>query len=96
LLRDEYNKNKSIDENYNIIDHIIYLPIQNISTNITKNILVNRILELIKKINNKEVNKNDFAFSKNDIIFLQKKEYMYYIIDYTNKFSKDNIQKIDF
>lgn len=95
LLKDEFNKNISLQENYNIIDHIIYFPIKNINTKITKDELIKRTNQLINQIDKKELNKNDYAFTNYEIKYLRQKEYKYYIIDYINQFTRDNIQKIN-
>jgi hypothetical protein len=95
LLKDEFNNSKSLEENYKIIDHIIYIPIKDINTKITKDELINRTTQLIYQFDKNELNKNDYAFTNNEIKYLRQKEYKYYIIDYINQFTKDNVQKID-
>jgi len=96
LLKNEFNKNISLEKNYDIIDHIIYMPIENINTKITKDELIKRTDQLINQIDRKELNKNDYAFTNYEIKYLRYKEYKYYIIDYINQFTRDNIQQINF
>ena len=96
LLKNEFNKNISLEENYKIIDNVIYIPIKYIKTKITREELVKRTRILINQFDKHELNKNDFAFSNYEIKYLRQPEYKYYIIDYINKFTKDNIQQLNF
>jgi hypothetical protein len=95
LLKEDFNNNKSLEDNYKIIDNIIYFPIKDINTKLTKDELLNRTLQLFYQFDKNELSKNDYAFTNNEIKYLRQNEFNYYIIDYINKFTKDNIQKID-
>lgn len=99
ILGDVYNNKISLTENYNMIDNIIYS--KKGSNKLTEKYILDKAKQLINDIKNNKLNKNDYGFSDDVIDCIENTEYIeharkYYIINYINKFTKDNIQKIEY
>jgi hypothetical protein len=96
ILDDSFDDKISLKDNYKIIDTVIYY--QKEYNKLTEKIILDRAKNLINNIKNNKLNKNDFGFDDTSIDCLENSEYddKYYIIDYIDKFSKDNVQRINF
>ncbi len=100
ILSDNFDDKLSVKENYTKIDNVVFFKKEN--NKLSFNIILDRAKELINNIENNKLNKNDYGFDNPSINAsidcLKNSEYKkkYYIIDYINQFTKDNIQKIDF
>lgn len=90
-----YDDKKSIEENYKILDDIVFF---NKTGDINKYVLLNRLVDLLNKIKNKELSNKDYGFTDEQIECGKDmtSENKYYIIDYVDKFTNnDDIQKIE-
>ena len=97
ILLDIYDDKKSAEDNYKLIDNIVFFKNHSNNANkINKFTLFNRFLDIITKIKKNELNNIDFGFTDQqmDCVLNTVLEKKFYIIEYTNKFD-DDIIKID-
>jgi hypothetical protein len=93
ILQDIYDDKKSPEDNYKILDDIVFFNKNNI---IDKHTLLNRLINLFKKIKKNELSNENYGFTDEQIDcgLDMSSENKYYIIDYVNNFD-DKIQKIE-
>ena len=89
-----YDDNKSPEENYKQIDDIVYY--KKTINNVNKYLLFDRLLHLVNKIKNNELDNKDYGFTEDQInctlnTVLEKK---FFVIEYVNNFD-DNIKRIE-
>jgi hypothetical protein len=94
ILLDLYDDNKSPEENYKQIDDIVYY--KKTINNVNKYVLFDRLLHLVNKIKNNELDNKDYGFTEDQInctlnTVLEKK---FFVIEYVNNFD-DNIKRIE-
>jgi len=96
ILRDIFNDKLSLKDNYKIIDDTVFYQKNN--KNITQQNILDRSKELINNLKNNKLKKDDYAFDDSmiDCLYNSFLERKYYIINYINKFDKNNVQQINF
>ena len=92
ILSDMYKENKTLEDNFKIIDDIVYY--QKKINNVDKKVLYYRFLDLVKNIDNKNISEYGISDEQIDCIINTNLEKKFYVINYVDKFS-DNIKKIE-